>query len=265
MPDYFCLSSVFTLLPCCVIVHLLQGEKELHACVFPSSLSLGHTLIFHSNLFCKVLLSSVWALLWMYNNGVCLRHGQRFVICFMGRSAAGMCCQSDLPLRGRKPITPVPFPPLQLPQNCVLTSYSKSRSWTDKSNSLEQSRWNPAIKDSSGDKSPADLYHASQQFTWTKPTTGSACLSVEHPEALLPGQLRPLGISHPWARDVAACCPRQNTLCTSELCSQQLECWGKCCQGHPTPSASEGGETPELPLPACWAAQLVPQCLSLRV
>lgn len=120
MPDYFYLTNIFALLLCCIIVLLLQGEKEFHWHVFPSSFTLGCTLIFDSNLFCKVLLNSFWALLWMYNNGVCLCRGQCFVIYFMGRSVAGrVYCQSDLPSRGRKPITPVPFPPLQLPQKCL--------------------------------------------------------------------------------------------------------------------------------------------------
>lgn len=124
MPNYFYLTSTLVFLSCCITVLLLQEEKELEACVFPSSFSLGCTLIFDSNLFCKVLLNSVWALLWMYNNGVCLCHGQCFVICFMAKSAAGsVYCQSDLPSRGRKPGTPGPLPPLQLPQKCLHKSF----------------------------------------------------------------------------------------------------------------------------------------------
>lgn len=124
MPNYFYWTSIFSFLSCCITLLLRQGEKELEACVFPSSFSPGCTLIFDSNLFCKVLLNLVWALLWMYNNGVCLCHGQCFVICFMGKSAAGsVYCQSDLPFRGRKPVTPGPLPPLQLPQKCLRKSF----------------------------------------------------------------------------------------------------------------------------------------------
>lgn len=98
-----------------------------------------------------------------------------------------------------------------------------------------------------------------------KPTRGFARFSVEHPEAKLPGRLQPLRIAPPWVRDVAACCAMPNMLCTSELCSQRPMCWGKCCQGLPIQSASEGGETPVLHLPACWVSHLAPQWLPLRV
>lgn len=202
MPDYFYLTSIFTLLSCCIIVPLLKGGKELHACVFPSSSSLGRTLIFDSNLFCKVLLKSGWALLWMYNNGVCLCHGQHFVICSIGRSVAGnVYCQSDLLLRGRKPVTPGPFPPLQLPQKPL-------------------HKWFWPITPKTG-LEPTNLIHPSslieiQQLRTplvtkglqicivqvsdllrVKPTKGFACFTAEHPEASLPGRLRPLRISHP--------------------------------------------------------------------
>lgn len=187
MPNYFYLTSTFAFLSGCITVLLLQEEKELEACVFPSSFSPGCTLVFDSNLFCKVLLNSVWALLWMYNNGVCLCHGQCFVICFMGKSAAGsVYCQSDLPFRGRKPVTPGPLPPLQLPQKC-----------------LHKSFW--PITPKTG-LEPTNLVHPSSlieiqqlRIPWVtkglqicivqvshlleaKPTKEFACLGVEHPE-----------------------------------------------------------------------------------
>lgn len=87
-----------------------------------------------------------------------------------------------------------------------------------------------------------------------KPTKGFACLREEHPE------LWSLEMWLSWTRDVAVCCAMLNTLWASELPSQQP---GKCCQGHPVQSASEGGETSGLHLPACWVSHSVPWWLKV--
>ena len=43
---------------------------------------------------------------------------------------------------------PTPAAPTEVSSQVILTHYSKNRTWTDKPNSPQQSRWNPAIKDS---------------------------------------------------------------------------------------------------------------------
>lgn len=261
--NYFYLISTFAFLCCCITALLLQEEKWLKACVFPSSFSLGCTLIFDSNLFCKVLLNSVWALLWMYNNGVCLCHGQCFVICFMGKSAAGsVYCQSDLPFRGRKPVTPGPLPPLQLPQKCLHKSFwpitpkpgLELTNLVHPSSLIEIQQLRIPLVTKALQICIVQVSHLLQ----AKPTKGFV------PRCGAPWVVIPV-ISLPWAGDGAACCAVLNALCISELSSQQLRgvWWGNCCQGHPTQSASEGGETAGLHLPACWGSHLVPQCLKV--
>lgn len=90
---------------------------------------------------------------------------------------------------------PTPAAPTEVSSQVILTHYSKTRAWTHKSNSPKQSNWNPAVKDSFGDKRSTVLYYASQRLG-VKPTKGFVYFSVKHPEALLSEWLQPLWILH---------------------------------------------------------------------
>lgn len=116
--------------------------------------------------------------------------------------------------------SPTPAAPTEVSSQVVLTHYSKNRTQTDKSSSPKQCHWNPAIKDSFGDKRPADLYCASQPFTWGKTHRRVCVPRCGAPWAVIPVDLLA------WARDAAACCALLNALCTSDLPSQWPAWWG---------------------------------------
>lgn len=100
-----------------------------------------------------------------------------------GQVCCWQCILSKWPSFERKKTNnscpfPTPAAPTELSPQVILAYFSKTRTWTDKSNSPEQSHWNPAIKDSFGDKRPTDLYRANQRFTQGETHKTVCCFCV---------------------------------------------------------------------------------------